>query len=351
MIRIEFAPADLAGLRFAHSPMVEVVASGFALHQPQRHWMYAAWRDRVRPRLAGVDTFLTLLRGPTCYVPDFLTPVPATSRPSLDDELRTIAATPLDRVAAEVAAGWTGHRAPPEITRFETDPAGALADLIAQVRRYFRLAIAPIWPRLRATVEGEIAHRALAAAEHGPRALLAGLHPELSWDGSALLLGYAKHGDWAHDGSPLALMPAAFAGPMVYTTTGTPSGRALWYPPRGYAALWSSPPSPAPSRSSSPALAPSPALASSPAFASSAWPEPPAPSAALAALLGSTRAAVLTLLAVPSSTGEVAEALRLAPATASHHLTTLRDAGLIVGQRTGRRLRYLRTALGNQLAT
>lgn len=318
VIRIEFAPADLAGLRFAHSPMAEVVASGFALSQPQRHWMYSSWRDSVRPRLAGVDAFLAVLRGPTCYVPDFLTPVPATARPSLDDELRTIAETPLDRVAAEVAAGWSGHRAPPEITRFETDPAAALAELIAQVRRYFRLAIAPIWPRLRTIAEGEIAHRALAAAERGPRALLAGLHPKLRWDGSALLLGYAKRQDWAHDGSPLALMPAAFAGPMVYAMTGAPGGRALWYPPRGYASIWSSP-------------AP--------------------PSAALAALLGPTRAAVLTLLAVPSSTGEVAEALRLAPATASHHLTTLRDAGLVVGQRTGRRLRYLRTTLGNQLAT
>lgn len=318
VIRIEFAPADLAGLRFAHSPMAEVVASGFALHQPERHWMYASWRDRVRPRLTGVDTFLALLRGPTCYVPDFLTPVPATARPSLDDELRAIAETPLDRVAAEVAAGWTGHRAPPQITRFETDPAGALAELVGQVRRYFRLAIAPIWPRLRAAVEGEITHRALTAAEHGPRALLAGLHPQLSWDGSALLLGYAKRGDWAHDGSPLALMPSAFAGPMVYPVMGAPGGRALWYPPRGYASLWSTP-------------AP--------------------PPAALSALLGPTRAAVLTLLAVPASTGEVAAALRLAPATASHHLTTLRDAGLVLSHRRGRHVHYIRTTLGNQLAT
>jgi DNA-binding transcriptional ArsR family regulator len=41
--------------------------------------------------------------------------------------------------------------------------------------------------------------------------------------------------------------------------------------------------------------------------------------------------------------------LRIAPATASHHLTTLRDAGLIVGVREGRRLRYSRTALGDNL--
>nr|BFE72548.1 hypothetical protein GCM10020092_058490 [Actinoplanes digitatis] len=73
------------------------------------------------------------------------------------------------------------------------------------------------------------------------------------------------------------------------------------------------------------------------------------PTAALAALLGPTRAAVLTLLDVPHSTGEVASALGLAAATASHHLTTLRDAGLVASSRTGRRLRYLRTGLGEQL--
>lgn len=77
---------------------------------------------------------------------------------------------------------------------------------------------------------------------------------------------------------------------------------------------------------------------------------PAEPAAALAALLGPTRAAVLALLAEPSSTGEVATALRLAPATASHHLTTLRDAGLVTGERDGRRLRYRRTGLGEQLA-
>jgi DNA-binding transcriptional ArsR family regulator len=300
--------------------MVEVVTSGLALSRPTTFWMYAAWRARVRPLLAGtgLQTFLAVVSGPTCYVPDFLTPVPATARPSLADELRVVAGTPLDRVAAEVDAAWAGHTAPPQVLRFGTDPAGALAELVRQIRRYFELAVAPVWPRLRAAVEGEIAHRALAAAERGPRALLADLHPKLDWDGSTLRLGYAKSRHWGLDGHPLALMPAGFAGPMVHTMTEAPTGRALWYPPRGYGRLWDQP-------------------------------KRIEPSAALAALLGPTRAAVLTLLAVPCSTGEVATALGLAPATASHHLTTLRDAGLVVGERVGRRLRYLRTGLGEQL--
>jgi DNA-binding transcriptional ArsR family regulator len=301
--------------------MVEVVTSGFALNRPTTFWMYDSWRARVRPRLggAGLGTLQAVVAGPTCYVPDFLTPVPATARPSLDEELRVVAATPLDRVAAEVDAAWAGHPAPPEIRRFGTDPAAALAELVRQVRRYFELAVAPVWPRLRAAVEGEIAHRALAAAERGLRALLADLHPRLDWDGSALRLGYAKSGHWGLDGHPLTLLPAGFAGPMVHTMTEGRMGRALWYPPRGYGRLWDRP-------------------------------ERVEPSTALAGLLGPTRAAVLTLLAAPSSTGEVASALGLAPATASHHLTALRDAGLVVGERVGRRLRYLRTGLGEQLA-
>jgi DNA-binding transcriptional ArsR family regulator len=60
---------------------------------------------------------------------------------------------------------------------------------------------------------------------------------------------------------------------------------------------------------------------------------------------------VLTLLAAPHSTGEVASVLGLATATASHHLTTLRDAGLVAGDRMGRRLRYRRTGLGEEVTT
>jgi hypothetical protein len=320
VIRIAFTAADLTRLRLTHSPMVEVVTSSFALNQPNRFWMYGSWRARVRPLVAraGLETMLAVVCGPACYVPDFLTPVPATARPSLEEEVRVLAATPLHQVAAEVDAAWAGHPAPPQIVRFATDPAGGLDDLIQQIRRYFQLAIAPIWPRLRAVAEAEIAQRARTAAELGPRALLEDLHPQLDWDGSALQLAHVKIRDWELDGHPLTLLPAGFAGPLVHTMTEAPTGRALWYPPRGYGRLWG------PTRQFE-------------------------PGSALAALLGPTRAAVLTLLAVPSTTGEVAAALQLAPATASHHLTILRNAGLVVAERIGRRLRYLRTPLGEQL--
>jgi hypothetical protein len=301
---------------------LELVASTFALRDPSA-WMVAAWRSRVS--LVPYPTFRAVVGGPLGYAPDFLTPVPAAPRPSLNDELRVIAETPLDQVAAEVLAGWPGRAMPPSIAVFGTDPARGLARLIREIRQYFGTAIAPIWPRLRAAAETEIATRSRAATSFGPRTMIQDLHPKLGWDGSALLLRYAdKHAEWALGGHRLTLLPTGFAGTQLYSLAESPVGRAVWYAPRGVGAVWSG--GPGGSGAS------------------------PAPEAALAALLGPTRAAVLMVLGTPHSTGEVATTLGLAAATASHHLTTLRDAGLVAADRVGRRMEYARTPVGDLLA-
>src|SRR4051794_26128100 len=100
MIRLEFAATDLAAVRFAHSPMAEVVASAAALTRPAQYTMYGAWRARVRPRVAAarLDTFLAVVAGPGRWIPDFLTPAPTVARPLLRDELRRVLETPLDQV-------------------------------------------------------------------------------------------------------------------------------------------------------------------------------------------------------------------------------------------------------------
>ncbi|MCA2211297.1 winged helix-turn-helix domain-containing protein [Jidongwangia harbinensis] len=317
MIEWEFRAADLAGLRFAHSPMAEVAASAFALRGGSAGWLPASWRSRVTTSLPARPTFRAVLLGPRGYLPDFLTPVPRTARPTLADELAEVAATPLDQVAEEVLAGWAGHDAPPEIDRFARDPRNGLADLLDEIRGYFTVAVRPLWPRLRAAADAEIATRARAASERGARMLVHGLHTKVDWDGSALLLRYPdKQGRWTLDGHDLTLLPTGFAGTEVYALTGSPTGRSLWYAPRGFGNLWT----------------------------------PDGADRPLSALLGPTRAAVLELLAAPHCTRDVAERLGLAAGTASHHLTTLRDAGLAATERAGRRLLYQRTRLGDQLA-
>ncbi|WP_433824570.1 ArsR/SmtB family transcription factor [Actinoplanes sp. CA-015351] len=319
MIEWEFGTVDLAGLRFAHSPMAEVVASAFALRSGPDAWLLASWRAQLAPRLPHWPTFTAVLNSPHGYAPDFLTPPPRTGRPTLAGELADVAATPLDQVAEQVLAGWIGHDAPPEIDRFAHDPRSALTVLLAETRAYFSAAIHPLWQRLRGAAEAEIATRARAAAEHGARMLVDELHPKLDWNGSALLLRYPnKQGQWTLDGHHLTLLPTGFAGTEVYALPAAPTGRTLWYAPRGFGNI----------------AAPFRPVAAHPR---------------LSALLGPTRAAVLVLLAAPHSTGDIAARLGLATGTASHHLTTLRNAGLATAARAGRRLLYQRTPLGDQV--
>lgn len=307
VIRFEFGAADLAGLRFAHSPMAEVVASLFARRSAS--FRYASWRRGVS--LDDLPVLRAVVDGPLGYAPDFLTPVPRVPRPALSDELRAITTTDPDTAVEQVLTGWRGHTEPPEVTWFAAQPRKALAALAVELRRYFDHALAPVWPRLRTLADTEVSARSRAAAERGPRVLVDGLHPRLAWDGDALLIKYPdKSGYWPSVGD-LTLLPTGFAGDHVYAMS-----NALWYAPTGHGAVWG---------------------------------HEPQRTDPLAALIGPTRARVLALLARPQSTGEVAAAMRLAPATASHHLTTLRDAGLVAPTRDGRRLVYHRTALGDQL--
>jgi DNA-binding transcriptional ArsR family regulator len=93
-----------------------------------------------------------------------------------------------------------------------------------------------------------------------------------------------------------------------------------------------------------------PALVYPPLAAASAWGTPPAkPGRALRALLGTTRARVLLALSQPRSTTEIARTLSLSPASASHHLRVLKEAGLVGGRRQGRWVLYGLTTKAEKL--
>src|SRR5581483_11567778 len=153
-----------------------------------------------------------------------------------------------------------------------------------------------------------IDHRARRLAEHGPAELFSGLHPEVAWGGDHLDVVVARHDATVElGGRGLLLMPSAFrwAAPMVIDLP--PWQPTLVYPARGIATLWD---------------------------------EGTRAPDALERLLGATRAAVLADLDAPRSTTELARRLSISAATASHHLTALRDAGLVAAHRDGRAVLY-----------
>lgn len=319
MIELAFGLVDAAQVRFAVSPVSEAVWSTVAFRKPEQRWIHRAWRDRAAGRLAGEDLELLLaMTGGRTYLPDFLTPVPEVPRPTVDQELAKVADTAPDTAADQVRRIHPDGTLPAPLEAFVADPEAGLRRLTAQLRRYFRAALSSDWSRIRALAEADILHRSSLAAAHGASALLTDLHPQVRRDGERLTLQlgtveFDRLGD-----RPMVLVPCAFAWPNVHTTHAADHGWLVAFPPRGVGQLWQDAPRTAPGH--------------------------------LAALLGPTRAAVLTVLDQPLTTVEVAGLLGLAPSTASHHLTILMASGLAIQHREKRSVRYLRTALGDQLA-
>jgi DNA-binding transcriptional ArsR family regulator len=70
---------------------------------------------------------------------------------------------------------------------------------------------------------------------------------------------------------------------------------------------------------------------------------------ALGALLGRSRAAILTCLELPHSITELALRLGQSPPSISQHLSVLRRSGLVISWRSGRSVLYRRTALAGSI--
>jgi DNA-binding transcriptional ArsR family regulator len=133
------------------------------------------------------------------------------------------------------------------------------------------------------------------------------------WDGSELVVHPQREEETrvALRGHGLILCPSAFCWPRVTTGVRPVAAGTLRYPARGVATLWES-------------TEPTPA--------------------ALANLIGRTRAAILTRLAHPHTTTDLADALGVTAGAVSQHLTVLREAGLVTTHRDGRTILHLRTA-------
>lgn len=315
---LEFSAHDLAMTRFSCSPLSEVTHSVQVLKEPGAHAVHLPWVREAQRALAGVEFALldALVPIPTVYTADFLTPVPESFSPTLDEELSRLAATEPARLVAELDRYGGGLPSP--LAEFRRCPASGLARLTAEIRAYWAAAIAPHWPRMQLLLEGEVLRRAREMSTGGPAALFAGLHPRVGWERGTLRIAHRWYrGEQRLDGERgIVLIPAVFAWPGLYTQTRPPHQPSLTFPPHGVATLWERP--------------------------------TPAPDG-LAGVLGRARALLLTELGAPATTTELAHRTGLSTPNVSHHLTALTGAGLLARHRTGRTVRYARTPAGDTL--
>ena len=281
--------------------------------------MRLPWYRDVARRAARLD--LRLLRAlvpANGYAPDFISPPPNSPLPDLDADLARIAATPPERVRAEISELFRSDL-PPVVTELLADPATGLQTVVAQLRRWFNVALDDHWPRIRALLQADISYRARCLAAGGTRALFSGLHPSVRWhEGGRLDLRIAYEARVALDERGLLLVPSVFAWPGICVVSDPPWQPTLIYPARGTATAWEPTREPAPD--------------------------------ALRRLIGPTRAAILHALQAPHTGADLAQALQVTPSAVSQHIAVRRDAGLIATHRNGRNVIAQRTKLGDHIS-
>jgi DNA-binding transcriptional ArsR family regulator len=319
VLTLDFTADDLARTRFACSPLWEAVESLRMRQDRGSAVVHSPFIQASARRLDGFDmSELLLLVPPQGYIPDFLTPPPEEALPSMDAELARLRMTPPDRVRADVARRFAGAPLPDFAQVYLERPARAVDRLAGLLDEYWQRALEPEWPRVRALLEREVAERARQQAVHGTGSLLGDLHPAISWrSGTLRLRGARRAGRIDLAGRGLTVIPNVFVWPIACSMIADPWQPAIVYPPRGVGSLWA--------------------------------PNDGDAHAALDALLGRTRAAILRGLGAPCSTTELARRMGLTPSAVSQHLTVMHEAGLLVRERSGRSVLYRLSAIAEAL--
>lgn len=305
----------LAGARFAVSPLLETVSAlallaGVGTVEPWNR----EWCDRNRPgfrsALAGDPVWEHLVTAGVRrrWIADCIAFAPV--RPgSLIDELAPLDSMPDDDVRSALGQGPDSR--PDELLLATSGLAGRIAELLFWV---WSETVAPVWPQRRRVLEADVVSRTNAMINRGWADAVGDLRRPVRYlgDGRIRISELDGPSRELSDGQ-LTFYPVYGRG---FVTWSLPTHFACSYPVTGQRA---SAGHPAPTR------------------------------AALSRLLGERRAALLTRLADPRSTSQLATLLEASPASVSEHLAVLVDAGLVRRRRSGRSVLYWRSELGSRL--
>ncbi|MFI6784561.1 DUF5937 family protein [Micromonospora sp. NPDC050276] len=315
-ITMRFGSADLLRCRFAISPLLETLAAVRLLSPREGIGPHRRWLDTLDTRELDLRP-ITLLQPRRGYTPDFLSRPPTSPHARFEDELAAVAATDHDRVRAEVRRSLADTPGAAESATGRLllgDPAILLPLLVSLVERAWRALVEPVWPQVRELLDADVGFQSRRLAEGGLDRLFAELHPRLRWTNGVLTREYGDDEQRDLCGEGLALVPSVFKWDQVVVIVDPPWQPTVIYPARGLGTLWQ------PLRTDR--------------------------HTALGRLIGRTRAALLLSLDEPASTTTLAHRHALAAGTVSEHLSVLRDAGFVAGERHRHEIRYRRTPLG-----
>ncbi|MCC6614922.1 MAG: winged helix-turn-helix transcriptional regulator [Anaerolineae bacterium] len=325
-ITIQIQPADLEQLRFAVSPLVELMFSYALLHKPTHpnYRLHQRWVENANQNIAGLEfPYLSSLVPMKHYTADFVTPTPTKEHMDIETELQRVLATPpqIVRKNVEYIIEISGET---EIRRqFLAYPSETLACLTEELRLYWKRALAPHWSRIQTVLENDILYRARQQALQGAEEMVNGLGDDLRYRSRTLEI--LKHHAASQlcfymetlEGNGIRLVPTVFKASMISWQTAPEWQPMIIYGARG-AGLWYST-------------------------------EQPEPEGALRAAFGDARALLLQALLNPAHTSELAQRLGVTSGAISQQLTKLNDAGLVESHRSGYHVYYRLSPRGEQL--
>jgi DNA-binding transcriptional ArsR family regulator len=327
VLRIVFTPEDLIRTRVAPTldPTWELTGSLQLLQNREGALVFDRWRQAIRrhrsptgrrgPNAIGAARALATISPHAEYFPDFLTPAGSTA--DLDERIDAVQRTPTGRLRTELRmlaasrplASWLAdlaHGAPAAINRLGT-----------AMRVYWQFAIAPYLDQITGSVEAERNRLLTLFLREGLDGLLDNLDPSVRWKGSTLEVDYPCDQHLELGGRGLTLVPSFFCWRMPVSLADPNLPPVLVYPIRqnrlGFAD------------------------------------DRQRRGQDLERLLGATRTRVLRLAGDAMGTGELARRAGISPATASHHVSVLRDAGLLRSSRRANVVLHELTPLGSAL--
>jgi DNA-binding transcriptional ArsR family regulator len=323
LITFVLSPEVLGQTRFSFSPLTEATLSVRLLGQPRFSHVHSAWLRQARSRLDGVDLELLLsVVPPGRHIASCLVPPGRVPQPSLEDQLTALTNLPIEAFTRDLREVWSGHATPRRVTALLESGSKATTHLAEVVWDYWDAVVQPFWPRMCAVLEDDVSYRITGLVDDGYYSLFRDLHPEISVDGDRMYLNKPHFDDCVHHASEMILTPSVFAWPDLVLQDGAPGQFGLTYPARGVARVWEG----------------RDALTVTDAES-------------LAALLGSTRAAILRRTCVPMSTTQLARELGQSRASVNEHLAVLRNAGLLTSRRSGRNVLYRQTPLAEHIVS
>jgi DNA-binding transcriptional ArsR family regulator len=319
--------ADLAGTRFAISPLCETIKALQLLARPDPPEVNLPWVRWVRRQLDERPLRLPTLwplavTGLQTY-PEFLIPAPASRWPALEDELARLAATPAEAVRASLRRVFADDPWPDSATDLFERPEQTLEQVTSELAECHDRLIAPHWDRIRAVLDADIGYRTALLASGGARDLFGDISSDLRWSQGVLTLAdveTAQSSFWVQLGpGGLVIVPGVLNWPHVSVSRATSTQTVLVYPARGAATVWY------------------------------ALGEQAASGTTAEYVLGQTRARLLSALRSPATTTSLARQLGVTPSAVSQQLAFLYRGGLVDRQRSGRAVLYQTSELGQRL--